>query len=474
MRSTSLLQKYWPSVARQLLLLFLIAYTWDAACLPLRADVPGDDNGFTEDVAAALVDAKENNKDLLVLFTGSDWCPPCKKWEAEVFSQAEFLDTASTSFALIKLDFPNEIKQKDELKERNREWQERFGITGYPTVVVMDVEQRPIGFVAYLEGGPQPFLDVINELQQKRVRRDLALAKLPQAQNDDEKAMILDEALGSLELELVKVYYADELAEIDRIDEDNHLGLRNKYFEERDAEARKIIMTDIEIMAEYEEPAKTIAFIDEVLGAIPFPNDEQFAINEIKLGLLQEMGDVEAFSQQIDHMASIEGMIEETRERLIVRKLLFLESIGRTDEVTRSIETELAKPGDHFLLKLAKAQLMIKSEQKEEALGLLSDVLPKTRINPDVMIEFVGAVADLQYGLNRAEDAMKTLDNFADDAQMPVDLRCEALLHQAMIMRDMGRLRPAMLVENRAVELADTTSLKREIQLVVERIRSGE
>ena len=36
----------------------------------------------------------------------------------------------------------------------------------------------------------------------------------------------------------------------------------------------------------------------------------------------------------------------------------------------------------------------------------------------------------------------KPLDNFADDTQMPSDLRAEALLHKAMIMRDMNRHPP--------------------------------
>jgi thioredoxin-related protein len=39
------------------------------------------------DFSAAKKKAKEENKPILMLFTGSDWCPWCIKWEKEAFSQ---------------------------------------------------------------------------------------------------------------------------------------------------------------------------------------------------------------------------------------------------------------------------------------------------------------------------------------------------------------------------------------------------
>ena len=50
------------------------------------------DESWTEDIAAAIKTAEKEEKDLLLLYTGSDWCPPCKKLEADILSQEEFLD----------------------------------------------------------------------------------------------------------------------------------------------------------------------------------------------------------------------------------------------------------------------------------------------------------------------------------------------------------------------------------------------
>ena len=59
------------------------------------------DDVWLTDAAQASKIAKEQNKDLLLLFTGSDWCPPCMKLEEEVFSQADFLQEAQQQFVSV-------------------------------------------------------------------------------------------------------------------------------------------------------------------------------------------------------------------------------------------------------------------------------------------------------------------------------------------------------------------------------------
>ena len=46
--------------------------------------------GWSSDFAAAKKEAAASNKDLLVDFTGSDWCGWCIKLDKEVFSQEPF------------------------------------------------------------------------------------------------------------------------------------------------------------------------------------------------------------------------------------------------------------------------------------------------------------------------------------------------------------------------------------------------
>ena len=91
------------------------------------------------DLDAAKAKGVKENKPVLVDFTGSDWCPPCKQLHKVVFASAEFAAVAS-KYVLVELDYPRSKPQPDELKAKNREWQQKFGISGFPTVLLIDAK----------------------------------------------------------------------------------------------------------------------------------------------------------------------------------------------------------------------------------------------------------------------------------------------------------------------------------------------
>jgi len=88
----------------------------------------------------ALTQAKDEGKLVLLDFTGSDWCPPCKMLHDKVLARKEFLDHASKTLVLVMLDFPRNKPQTDELKKANQGLSEKFKIRGYPTLVLLDDE----------------------------------------------------------------------------------------------------------------------------------------------------------------------------------------------------------------------------------------------------------------------------------------------------------------------------------------------
>lgn len=93
---------------------------------------------FTDLDEAKAVAAKEN-KPLLVDFTGSDWCGFCIKLHAEVFDKPEFEEFAK-NYVLVELDFPNKKPQPAEEKAKNKAAQAKFGVSGFPTVLLLDAK----------------------------------------------------------------------------------------------------------------------------------------------------------------------------------------------------------------------------------------------------------------------------------------------------------------------------------------------
>ncbi len=194
-------------------------------CLVTFQGAVADD--WYEDVAEAIKVGAKEEKDLLILYTGSDWCPPCKKLEDEVLSQEDFLKEIRTGYVLVKLDFPKNLIQKAEILKQNNEWQEKFGVDGFPTIVLMDSQQRPYGFTGYEEGGVEGYLGLLEGLRQARIRRDEYLDKAEKAEGH-ERAKLLDEAMSQLNQEIVSVYYEEFVKEMVELDPEDELGFEDE------------------------------------------------------------------------------------------------------------------------------------------------------------------------------------------------------------------------------------------------------
>ncbi len=121
-----------------------------------------DNLTWEENLETALQKAKQQNKAVLVNFTGSDWCIWCKRLSDEVFSKSEFEDFAKENLILVKLDFPRDIEQSAETKMYNNNLAQRFGIQGFPTILLFNSSGQLVLTTGYQPGGP---INYINHLK---------------------------------------------------------------------------------------------------------------------------------------------------------------------------------------------------------------------------------------------------------------------------------------------------------------------
>jgi protein disulfide-isomerase len=96
------------------------------------------------DLPKALEKAKTEKKQVLLDFTGSDWCPPCKALHKNVLTSKEFEDYADKNLVLVVVDFPRSKEQTEELKTANKALSEKFKIEGYPTVILLNAEGKEL------------------------------------------------------------------------------------------------------------------------------------------------------------------------------------------------------------------------------------------------------------------------------------------------------------------------------------------
>ena len=109
----------------------------------------------------AIEQAKKENKTILVNFTGSDWCIWCKRLSAEVFQQKEFEEYAKKSLVLVMLDFPKDIEQTQETKEYNNMLAQKYGIQGFPTILLINSEGKLVAQTGYQPGGAAKYVEHI-------------------------------------------------------------------------------------------------------------------------------------------------------------------------------------------------------------------------------------------------------------------------------------------------------------------------
>jgi thioredoxin-related protein len=120
--------------------------------------------GWMTDFEAAKAQAAEKGKPMLVDFTGSDWCGWCIKLKKEVFSQDAFQSYAEDALVLVEIDFPRSKEQSDEVKAQNEALAKKYGIRGFPTILLLSPEGELIGRTGYQPGGAAKYVAHLKEV----------------------------------------------------------------------------------------------------------------------------------------------------------------------------------------------------------------------------------------------------------------------------------------------------------------------
>lgn len=129
---------------------------------------PQDDGIWTVNFDFAKKIAAEKNIDLLILFTGSDWCIWCQRLGDEVFSDEKFQEEVIKKFVPVKLDFPSKVDFPENIKQSYRSLAEKYCIRGYPTVILASGDGTPYASCGYQPGGAEAFLKTLDELQSSK------------------------------------------------------------------------------------------------------------------------------------------------------------------------------------------------------------------------------------------------------------------------------------------------------------------
>ena len=289
------------------------------AAITIAAPAFAADELWIEDnMPAAMEKAKAEGKDILIDFTGSDWCGWCIRLKDEVFSQSEFKTAMPENYVLVMLDYPARKPQTDEVKAHNAEWQQKFEIRGYPTSGLTDANGEEYARTGYREGGPGPYLEHINKLRDGKVKRDEALAAAEEA-TGVEKARLLDSAMS-----IEDIVVPDREAKMEMIislDADNEAGLKEKY-EQLLAELKmQNAMSEVEGLARSGDIDAALAKLDELEAQYNPTGDAYQNLVGMRVSLLINSGNTDAAEKAIAEAMTKPGLTAEQRQMIAVNRI---------------------------------------------------------------------------------------------------------------------------------------------------------
>ncbi|SKB30408.1 Thioredoxin-related protein [Salegentibacter holothuriorum] len=117
------------------------------------------------DFEKAKKTASTEDKPIVLVFQGSDWCAPCIKLDRQVWSTAAFKKYASEHYVMLQADFPR--KRENSLSETqakaNAKLAETYNSNGiFPFVVVLDANGNVLGKTGYKKTTPEQYIKELN------------------------------------------------------------------------------------------------------------------------------------------------------------------------------------------------------------------------------------------------------------------------------------------------------------------------
>ena len=221
--------------------------------------------GWVVDFKKAQAQAAKEGKSILMEFTGSDWCPPCKALQKNVLSKDVFKTEMPKSYVLLKLDSPRDkSKQTPEEIEQYKVLSAKYGIQGVPTIFLADAKGRPYYQTVGYSGDPaDKYVANLKDQLGTLAKRDAAFAKAEKA-SGTEKAKLLAEGLSLVDDEMALKTYDNVVSQIIELDAENKAGLKAKFAGLKDSMWFKSEL-EATMRTGASDPKDTLAAIDKLI-----------------------------------------------------------------------------------------------------------------------------------------------------------------------------------------------------------------
>ena len=119
----------------------------------------------------ALAEAKKTQRPIVLLFTGEEWCKPCKYLERKVFMKNEFHDWARENVVLAKINLSREFKPtvfNIFERKKHEELLKKFRMRTIPAAIIMSPGEQPLGILRFSGQTAREYVTAAQRIIQRR------------------------------------------------------------------------------------------------------------------------------------------------------------------------------------------------------------------------------------------------------------------------------------------------------------------
>ncbi len=112
--------------------------------------------------------AIKENKNIVLVFSGSDWCAPCMKLEKNIWESTVFQTEAEKNWIIYKADFPKKKANQlsPELTEQNKKLAEKYNQNGsFPLVLLLDKNGKVLGMTGFKNVSAEEYVNLIKSFK---------------------------------------------------------------------------------------------------------------------------------------------------------------------------------------------------------------------------------------------------------------------------------------------------------------------
>ncbi len=93
----------------------------------------------------ALKKSRKEKKPILIYFTGSDWCGPCKILDKDLFHTEKFKNLADRDLILLQVNIPRSLDIiSPEKMKANKVIQKKYRVKAFPTLMMVNHRGKKI------------------------------------------------------------------------------------------------------------------------------------------------------------------------------------------------------------------------------------------------------------------------------------------------------------------------------------------